>query len=370
VVTINYRLGPFGFLALPSLDLKNGSSGDYGLMDQQAALRWVQRNAAAFGGDSRNVTIFGESAGAASVCANMTSPAASGLFHRAIAESGCLLPEPARQAAEQQGAAFAAKLGCTAPATAAACLRGKSVADLLAASSGSFGGWGPVIGGPTLPQQPATAFAAGRYDHVPMLQGTNHDEGRFFVAFGFDALGAPLTAAQYPGVVSADFGASAAPRILARYPLSAYPSPDLALASVLTDALFSCPALRADELLSDRGAYGYEFDDPNAPDNFGRTFSFPFGAAHSTELQYVFQKIPYVDTAPPFTLAQSALSDQIIGYWTRFAASGDPNGGGAPYWPPFSTSRPRIQELTPSGTAPETNFATGHQCAFWGSVGP
>src|SRR5581483_424034 len=125
VVTINYRLSAFGFLALPSLDAESpdNSSGDYGLMDQQAALRWVQNNAFAFGGDPGNVTIFGESAGGASVCANMSSPTAFGLFTRAIAESGCILPTPAKQAAQRQGTAMAKSLGCTSPATAAACLR-------------------------------------------------------------------------------------------------------------------------------------------------------------------------------------------------------------------------------------------------------
>src|SRR5215467_4309467 len=125
VVTINYRLSAFGFLALPSLDAESpdGSSGDYGLMDQQAALRWVQNNAFAFGGSPGDVTIFGESAGGASVCANLASPTAFGLFSRAIAESGCIFPAQTRRAAEQQGAALASKLGCTRAATAAACLR-------------------------------------------------------------------------------------------------------------------------------------------------------------------------------------------------------------------------------------------------------
>src|SRR5580704_7099820 len=249
VVTINYRLGALGFLAHPALaDHPGGPSGDYGLMDQQAALRWVQRNARAFGGDPGNVTIFGESAGGASVCDNMASPTASGLFSRAIAESGCFLLSSTRQAAEQQGATFAAKLGCTDPATAAGCLRGKSAAALLAEAGGPLGGWGPVAGTPVLPLQPASAFAAGRYAHVPLLQGTNHDEGRFFVGFEFDALGKPLTAAQYPQVLTAQFGASAAARIQAVYPLSGYASPDLAYAAVFTDSAFSCPALDADLL--------------------------------------------------------------------------------------------------------------------------
>ena len=367
VVTINYRLGSFGFLALPSLD-QAGPSGDYGLLDQQAALRWAHRNASAFGGNPRDVTIFGESAGAASVCDNMASPTASGLFARAIAESGCLLPAPSRPSAEQQGSAFAASLGCTDPATAAACLRAKPPATILQAQISRF--WSPVAGGPVLPSSPATAFAAGQYAHVPLLQGTNHDEGRFFAAFEFDAAGHPLTAAQYPPLIQASYGANA-PAVLAHYPLSAYPSPDLAYAQVFTDSAFSCPALQADHLAARSGVYAYEFSDPNPPNDFAQTFSFTLGPAHSTELQYVFQKIPYLDITPAFTPAQFALSDQIIGYWSRFAATGNPNAGrdGAarPYWPRSSAASTAIQELVPSATAPESaaQFAATHQCAFW-----
>jgi para-nitrobenzyl esterase len=381
VVTINYRLGIFGFLALTSLDKEGGpsSSGDYGLMDQQAALRWVRRNAAAFGGNSRDVTIFGQSAGGLSVCDNMASPAAAGLFTRGIAESGCLTPTPSRQATEQRDEALATQLGCTDAATAATCLRNKPAAELVAAEGTSpvpATGWGPVPGNAILPAAPATAFATGRYTHVPLLQGTNADEGRFLVGFEFDALGKPLTAAEYPAAIQALFGASLTPPILAHYPLSAYPSPDLALAAVETDGGVSCPALQADDLLSASGVYGYEFADPDPPDPFGITFSFPLGSAHSTEIEYVFQTMPDIgisprpnNITPPFTPAQLALSDQIMGYWARFAATGDPNGGGAAEWPAFTTAKPQIQELTPAVTAPRAGFAAEHQCAFWDGTG-
>jgi para-nitrobenzyl esterase len=365
VVTINYRLSAFGFLDLPSL---GAGSGDYGLLDQQAALRWVRRNALAFGGDPRAVTEFGESAGAASVCDNMASPSAAGLFSRAIAESGCLLPAPTVQSAQQQGTTLAAKLGCTDPATAAACLRGKPASDILQAGAGL--GWAPVSGTPTLPAQPSTAFADGRYAHVPLLQGTNHDEGRFFVALEYDGFGRPITTAQYPAIIQASYGASAA-AVLAHYPLSGYASPDLAYAAVFTDSAFSCPALQADHLTERSGVYAYEFSDPSPPNDFPLTFTFPLGAAHSTELQYVFGRIPYLDTVPPFTPAQLALSDQMIGYWSRFAATGNPSarasGPAAPDWPRFTAARPDIQELIPDATAPETSaqFAAAHQCAFW-----
>src|SRR5258708_5665808 len=196
VVTINYRVNAFGFLALPSQG-KDQFSGEYGLIDQQAAMRWVRSNATAFGGDPRNVTIFGESAGGASVCMTMTSPTARGLFEHAIAESGCLFPAPTRQQADKQGLTLAATPRCVRPATAGACLRAKPAAEILKAEAGM--GWSPVIGAPTLPESPITAFLTGHYTHVPLLQGSNHDEGRFFVGLGFDvAQGHPMTPHQYP----------------------------------------------------------------------------------------------------------------------------------------------------------------------------
>jgi len=375
VVTINYRLSAFGFLALPALDNEGGadSSGDFGLLDQQAALRWVQHNAAAFGGDARNVTEFGESAGAASVCANMASPPAAGLFARAIAESGCLIPLTSRQAGEVQGAALAASLGCADPAAAAVCLRAKPAADILTAEGSQS--WSPTDGGPTLPLQPPQAFIAGRYNHVPLLQGTNHDEGRFFVALQFDAQGSPLTAAGYPGALAAIFGPTAVSFIAGEYPLADFASPDLALAAVQTDGEFACPALLADRLAAGSGVYGYEFSDPSPPNFLPLHPTFPLGAAHSLELQYVFQRVPLFDTVPSFTPAQLVLSDQIIRYWTAFAATGNPNGGngnsrpapGLAPWPAFTAQQPQIQELVPGGvaTVPAADFATDHRCAFW-----
>ena len=298
----------------------------------------------------------------------MASPTAAGLFAHAIAESGCLQLGQNQQQAEQHDASLAAQLGCTNAATAATCLRGKPVTSLLAAAGGVLGGWAPVVGGPTLPLQPATAFTTGRYAHVPLLQGTNHDEERFSVGFEFDALGHPMIAAQYPAILASQFGAADAAKVGARYPLSAYPSPDLAYASVLTDSQSSCPALTADTVVSRSGVYAYEFSDLNPPNDFGITFSFPLGDAHSTELQYVFGKIPDLDVTPPFTAAQFALSAQMMKYWSRFAATGNPNGGGAPYWPAFDPVRQRIEELTSTGITPETSFGAYHQCAFWAQI--
>jgi para-nitrobenzyl esterase len=372
VVTVNYRLSAFGFLALPALDQEGASdsSGDFGLLDQQAALRWVQRNAASFGGDAHNVTIFGQSSGAQSVCGNMASPDAAGLFTRAIAESGCLIPMMQRQAAEAEGGALATSLGCADPGSAAACLRSKSASQILAAEANDS--WAPATGGPSMPLAPAGAFAAGTYNRVPLLQGTNHDEGRFFVALQYDAQGRILTADQYPSALTNTFGPVGGPFVLAEYPLSDYPSPELALAATLTDAEFSCPSLRADFLAAGSDVFAYEFSDPAPPNTigFGFPLSYPLGAAHSTELQYVFQRVLPQDTAPPFTPEQLALSNQIIRYWTTFAATGDPHGTGAASstrWPRFDPQQPQILQLVPSATAPApaADFATAHRCSFW-----
>jgi len=181
-----------------------------------------------------------------------------------------------------------------------------------------------------------------------------------------------MTPEQYPKVVAAQFGTGDATKVLAQYPLTNYKSPDLAYAAVLTDAEFSCPALLTDSLTARSGVYAYEFSDPHPPNDFPIHFSFPLGAAHSTELQYVFQRIPLLDTIPPFTTAQLALSNLMIGYWTRFAATGNPNGGPgkAPHWPRWPRSTGPIQELVPSSTAPESfaKFSAFHKCGFWAPI--
>ena len=179
VVTINYRLGALGFLAHPALAARpGGPSGNYGLMDQQAALRWVQRNIGAFGGDPRNVTIFGESAGGLSVLSQLASPGARGLFSRAIVESGAYnLTQAPLATAEAAGEAFAAKAGCA--SQTAACLRSLPVSTIL--DNEDFSGYTPDIDGRVLTQSLKTAFASGQFNRVPVINGTNHDEWRLFV---------------------------------------------------------------------------------------------------------------------------------------------------------------------------------------------
>src|SRR5580658_4926546 len=198
VVTINYRLGALGFMAHPALADANGQSGDYGLMDQQAALRWVQRNIASFGGDPRNVTIFGESAGGLSVLSQVASPQAKGLFEKAIAESGSYnLTQTSLASAETAGEAFATTAGCA--SQTAACLRSLPVSTILADQDAS--GYTPNINSEVLPQSLGTAFATGDFNRVPIINGTNHDEWRLFVALS-ELEGNPVTAANYQAMIS------------------------------------------------------------------------------------------------------------------------------------------------------------------------
>src|SRR6266702_3129251 len=288
VVTINYRLGALGFLADAALASRpGGPSGDYGLMDQQAALRWVQRNIGGFGGDPGDVTLFGESAGGLSTLAQLVSPGARGLFQRAIVESGTYqLTQQPLATAEAAGAAFATKAGCS--SNTAACLRGLPVSTIL--SSQDPIGYTPDVDGAVLRQSIGTALASGQFDRVPVMIGTNRDEYRLFVAI-VELLGGRVTAANYQNMIANTLNvpAAAAAAIAARYPLSHFSSPAVALGAVGTDAIFGCHALTAEESLSRYvPTYAYEFNDENAPELFLQPVSFPYGAAHASELQYLF----------------------------------------------------------------------------------
>ncbi len=202
VVTINYRLGALGFLAHPALTAESpdGISGNYGLLDQQAALRWVQRNIASFGGSPHRVTIFGESAGGFSVHAHLASPLAAGLFQRAIVESGAFFTQPTLAAAEPTGTAFAIAVGCS--DQTAACLRAAPVDQILANWGTGLSSTTPVIDGVVLPQPLRNAFARGEFNRVPIIEGSNQDEFRLFVALLYDLVSAPLTADQYDAAVA------------------------------------------------------------------------------------------------------------------------------------------------------------------------
>src|SRR5579862_1827031 len=345
VVTVNYRLGALGFLAHPALADANGQSGDYGLMDQQAALRWVQRNIASFGGNPNHVTIFGESAGGLSTLSQVASPQARGLFERAIVESGSYnLTQASLSGAEAAGQAFAAKAGCT--SQTAACLRSLPVSTILA--NEDTAGYTPNINTEVLPESLGTAFAAGNFNRVPIINGTNHDEWRLFVALS-TLEGAPVTAANYQAMIASTLmvPAAAAAVIAAKYPLAAYPSASVALGAVGTDAIFACPALTIDQSVSKFvPTFAYEFNDENAPELFLPPVSFPYGAAHASEIQYLFS-LPTAIFPKALTASQQQLAATMKGYWTNFATRGFPTSFGTPFWPLFIGLNQVVESLVP-----------------------
>jgi para-nitrobenzyl esterase len=366
VVTVNYRLGALGFLAHQALAASpGGPSGDYGLMDQQAALRWVQRNIRGFGGDPRNVTIAGESAGGLSVLAQLVSPAARGLFAKAIVESGSYsLLLPGLSAAESSGEAFAARAGCA--SQTAACLRGLPVTTIL----NDQGAVGMNVDGTVLPQSIGTALATGDFSHVPVINGTNHDEWRLFIAI-FRAVTGPVTAANYQGMIASTASVSPAEAavVATRYPLSSFASPAEALGAVGTDAIFACPALTIDQELSRFApTFAYEFNDERAPERFLPPVSgFSYGAAHSSEIQYLFQL--NVTPLPGYlTPGQQQLAAGMQRYWATFARLGFTSSPGEPAWPRFLGGTERMISLIPPAPRAETGFSAEHRCAFWAAA--
>jgi len=377
VVTINYRLGALGFLAHPAFaaektdpdhdfDIDPNSAGDYGLMDQQLALRWVRDNIVFFGGDPLNVTIFGESAGGLSVFSQLASPSAANLFQKAIVESGAYaLTTQTLATAEAAGATFATAAGCS--SQTAACLRALPVSTILANENPA--GYTPNIDGEFLPLSLGTALAAGQFHHVPVIQGGNHDEWRLFVALDFDFVSGPIenNEAAYEAALATLVG-PAAHIVALEYPLATFPSADLAFGAAGTDVVFACPALSADLSMSQFVPLStYEFNDENAPEDFLPPVSFPYGAAHASELQYLFN-LPITVPRPPLNSQQLQLSSAMQHYWTNFAKFGTPNGSGVPPWLEFSPVALNFQSLIPPSPVEETNFAAAHKCAFWAAL--
>jgi para-nitrobenzyl esterase len=371
VVTINYRLGVLGFLAHPALASRpGGPAGNYGLMDQQAALRWVRHNIAQFGGDPSNVTIAGQSAGGVSVLAQLVSRGARGLFQRAIVESGAFaLNQVPLAAAEAFGASFADEVNCQ--NQTAACLRHVPVDTLVdtfpdAAIPG-------VVDGKVLTESIGPALAAGHFARVPILNGINHNEELIFVAgLGLAVSGGMFVPAPtptpdtYESVIASVLGVSAsrAAAIAAEYPVSAYPAPVFALSTIVSDANFACPALQVDRWTSKRvPTFAYEFDDDTAPQIFAGP-KFPPVATHSSEIQYLFDQ-PNAPFATPLNASQEALAASMRTAWTTFAAIGNPSAAAVP-WPSINMSSNVLSLVQPQPQLVQ-NFAAVHHCAFWGT---
>jgi para-nitrobenzyl esterase len=371
VVTINYRLGALGFLAHPALASRpGGAAGNYGLMDQQAALRWVQRNIAQFGGDPRNVTIAGQSAGGLSVLAQMVSPGARGLFQRAIVQSGTFaLTQRPLAAAEAAGQTFATNVGCA--DQTAACLRSVPVSDLVS----NFGVEIPgVVDGSVLTQSIGTALARGQFARVPVINGITHDEELLFVdglrltvSQGTDIplADSPVSPANYQANIARALGVTdaRAAAIAAEYPIGAYPSPDVAFSLLVSDASFACPALQVDRWTAARvPTYAYQFNDDHAPVNIAPPGALPPLSTHGTELPYLFDQ-PNAPFPATLTTDQQALAASMRTAWASFAASGNPSTRALP-WPPIGNGT-KVLSLVPSQSQVTTDFATAHHCSFW-----
>ena len=402
VVTFNYRLNLFGFLSHPALDHEGHLFANYGLLDNQLALKWVQRNIAAFGGDPNNVTIVGQSAGARNTASEVLSPLARGLFAHAIFESGAQPNLVPLSIAEAKGVAFAQAAGCGTGSGAAVvrCLRDLSAAQILSLA-GTASAASPYVTGLTrdgtiLPEYAVPAYAKGDFNHVPILDGDVENEGNFSLAITeyFENPPMPLTETQFIQYVTAVYSGNAGPggsppaypqntvaRVLAEYPLSDYPSPQLQWAALETDANYSCPTHHVNKILASQvPLYVYEFRDQTAPDYFPRLPGFVPLAYHTSDIQYYW---PLYHGGPqgtphPLNARQQHLSDQLVTTWTNFAYTGDPNRpkpipGRASDWPQNMGGPNDLilsEDIAPAGVTTETNdfWSAEHHCGFWDKI--
>jgi para-nitrobenzyl esterase len=325
LVTINYRLGVFGFLATSDLAKEaNGTAGNYGLLDMVAALEWTKKNIKNFGGDPDNVTIFGESAGSFAVSTLIASPLAKGLFQKGIGESGgafsdvlTLDPLATREKVDDD---WVATLGVKSLGE----LRALPTDKVLEGTKGKKGGFSTVVDGKLLTEAVPATYAAGTQSHVPLLAGWNRDEGSF--------LGNGMTAEKWKGMAAGMFK-ERADEFLKLYPGDTdEQAADSAIAygSDAFIALSTWKWLEAHRKTGDSPVYRYHFELRATPSKFHPgTFAF-----HSDDIEYVFGTL---DTRPGWTVRPEdrTLSDQMMGYWTNFAKTGDPNGAGLPVWPKY-----------------------------------
>lgn len=367
VVTINYRLGPFGFLAIPELSKESawGASGNYGLLDQIAALEWVQRNIAAFGGDPKRVMVFGESAGAVDTMTLVASPLAKGLFSSALSQSGGIPSTPIKDA-EATLAAEVDKTTCGMVADRLACLRAKTTNEILADLPGSTnitgvslgnaaGNYGPVIDGHLLPKATAAILAAGEHNHVPFAIGTNSEELAGMLAVKV------TTEAEFQSVINLNFGALA-PDVFAAYPVGDYASPQDALVAVYSDLRFTCPARSIATSISKtqtEPVYRYFFT------RRATTAQGEKPAQHGIELLYVFNTLTDIPLYNP-AQADLNLSEAMMGYWGRLGSTGDPNGAGAVPWPKYDALKDTHLVLNDPVTSGE-GVRTA-QCDAWEQI--
>jgi para-nitrobenzyl esterase len=346
VVSMNYRLGVFGFFSHPELtkESPHKASGNYGLLDQSAALRWVQQNIAAFGGDPKNVTIFGESAGSFSVSAQMASPLSQGLFQRAIGESGAFFPGPSASLpalpvseTEKNGEKFGIEIG----ATTLAALRAKSADEILKAMTPQMAfRFAPNIDGDFLPASVPSIFAAGKQAKVPLLAGWNADEVRAGIVLG----PRKTTAESFTAESKTKYGDNSE-AVLKAYPATS-DAEAIESAAALAGDLFigygTWKWLEVHGQTAGAPVYRYSFDRkiPVPPDwkvNGLPATSADIGARHAGEIEYVFGALDTLANVA-WPADDRRLSDAMMTYWSNFARTGDPNGGSAIAWPAYTKS--------------------------------
>jgi len=358
IVTLNYRLGIFGFFTHPDLaaESPHHAAGNYGLLDQAAAIAWVSRNITAFGGDPNNITLFGESAGSFSVSAQMASPLAKALLAKGIGESGGAfrsnsLNFPTLAKTEQEDADFAQT---ALHASTIADLRKLSADDIITAASAHTSPppphFGPVVDGYFLPQSVPEIYAAGQQAHIPLLAGWNADEVRSMVTMS----PVPTTVATFTTQATKDFGARAQD-FLAVYPATTDAEAVQSAGDFVSDRFIAYSTwawLEAQVKTGQAPVYRYRFDLAAPGDKFHPAGT---GAFHSDDIEYVFGTL---DSRQQATIRPEdrALSDQIQKYWTNFARNGDPNSPTLPTWPPYGpTNDWQVMHLnTTSQAQPDT----------------
>lgn len=352
-VSVAYRVGAAGFLALPELsaESENGVSGNYGLLDQIAGLKWVQDNIEAFGGDPARVTVFGESAGAISVSILCASPLTGGLFTGAISESGGSFGPVSDSrgmgeymlslgGAEQMGVEFAERMG----ADNLAELRAIPYENWLNDPLSRMGGFWPAADGYVIAGDQYNLYEEGKYNDVNVIIGTNSDEGSMFVQ--------PMEPEQYAAMLKLRFGPMA-DRALELYPGSDQLEVYHSLSDIFRETAFAWPSYAWARLQSETGkskVYAYYFDEYR-PEPFYPNGPVPKGAAHAAEMPYVFGYIDRNTPAGP-TPEEQALSDIMIKYWTNFAKTGDPNGGSLPFWPVYREGEETVMYLKGADPTP------------------
>jgi len=340
VVSMNYRMGIFGFFTLPELiaESPQKAAGNYGIMDQLAAIQWVQRNIGAFGGDPSNVTIFGESAGSMSISVLMASPAAKGLFQRAIGESGSafnrgIMSSETLAIRAQNDLEFATTTLHASTLKELRAMSADKLQELTFKVNGPGGRqlFGPNIDGIILPEPVSAIFAAKKQNDVPLLAGWNHDEG------GFDPTLMPPGKAieQLTEISNKEFG-SKAKELLRLYPATSDEAAQRSLEAFRGDSFIAWSTWNWDEAQVKHGAqpvYRYRFDLALPPSLDGKG---PNGAYHSAEIEYVFGVLDSNKTRT-WRPEDRALSGMMQKYWTNFARTGNPNGPGLPQWPRYQS---------------------------------